>query len=259
MSSLLINEPPLMVLPGLASQIGLNEAIVLQQVHYWIRDQRHVIDGYSWAYNTVEEWNKQFPFWSNATIRRIVDSLVDKGLLLKRKLSDNRFDMTLWYTIDMDALARIGEQMHLLKMSKWDCSERANGAAQSEQITSTKITTKTTTETTRGLTASVLESDGLDADLANELLAHRKRKKALLTQRAWDGIKREAAKAGWTLQAAVAKLIERDWKGFEAEWVAPKRGGANSKQQEWDSVIAQFANGNRGNPDDPYTIDMEYV
>ena len=35
MSKLLINEHPLQVLPSLATKIGLNEAIVLQQIHYW--------------------------------------------------------------------------------------------------------------------------------------------------------------------------------------------------------------------------------
>ena len=34
MSNLLTQEPPLQVLPSLAVAIGLNEAIVLQQVHY---------------------------------------------------------------------------------------------------------------------------------------------------------------------------------------------------------------------------------
>lgn len=148
MSPLLINEHPLMVLPGLATRIGLNEAIILQQIHYWTRDQRHVIDGYSWTYNTVEEWRKQFPFWSNATIRRSVESLIEKGLLLKRKLSENRFDATLWYAIDVEVLASMSEQIDLLKMSKWECSKRANGSAQNEQITSTETSTKTTTETT---------------------------------------------------------------------------------------------------------------
>ena len=37
MSNLLINESPLQVLPTLATYIGLNEAIFLQQVHYWLR------------------------------------------------------------------------------------------------------------------------------------------------------------------------------------------------------------------------------
>jgi len=34
MSNLLIQEVPLMVLPTLATKIGLNEAMFLQQLHY---------------------------------------------------------------------------------------------------------------------------------------------------------------------------------------------------------------------------------
>lgn len=98
------------------------------------------------------------------------------------------------------------------------------------------LTPQVSPQINKGLTASLLQADGLDAGLASELLAHRKRKKALLTQRAWDGIKREAAKAGWTLQDAVEKLIEKDWKSFDAEWVAskiqPGRQGATLNKQE---------------------------
>lgn len=36
MSKLLINEPPLQVLPSFAQNIGLHEVIILQQVHYWV-------------------------------------------------------------------------------------------------------------------------------------------------------------------------------------------------------------------------------
>lgn len=146
--TLLIEEHPLMVLPGLAKAIGLNEAIVLQQIHYWTRENRHVIDGYSWTYNTVEEWQKQFPFWSNATIRRAVDSLVDAGLLLKRKLSQNRFDNTLWYAIDRSKLPRKAsndriaqnEQIDLLISTDRIAQDEQVRFAQNEQITSTENT-----------------------------------------------------------------------------------------------------------------------
>ena len=36
MSKMIIDDRPLMVLPKLATAIGLNEAIVLQQIHYWL-------------------------------------------------------------------------------------------------------------------------------------------------------------------------------------------------------------------------------
>ena len=37
MSNLLIDDYPILVLPKLANEIGLNEAIVLQQMHYWLK------------------------------------------------------------------------------------------------------------------------------------------------------------------------------------------------------------------------------
>ena len=50
--SLLISEPPLQVLPSLAVKIGLNEAIILQQVHYWLLKSNNIRDGYKWVYNS---------------------------------------------------------------------------------------------------------------------------------------------------------------------------------------------------------------
>lgn len=105
MSKLLIDEEPLQVLPSLAVAIGLNEAIFLQQVHYWLKRSKHLHDGRQWIYNTVEEWLKQFPFWSDKTIRRIVNTLRKSGLLITTDEYNKRsFDNTLWYAIDYDKL-----------------------------------------------------------------------------------------------------------------------------------------------------------
>lgn len=50
LNNLLLDEHPLLVMPMLATLIGLNEAIVLQQVHYWLKtkenDQQDYIDGH---------------------------------------------------------------------------------------------------------------------------------------------------------------------------------------------------------------------
>lgn len=48
----------------------------------------------------------------------------------------------------------------------------------------------------------------------------RKSKKAPVTQTAIDGIKREADKAGITLEAALAVCCQRGWTGFKADWMA---------------------------------------
>ncbi|WP_056997854.1 hypothetical protein [Fructilactobacillus fructivorans] len=75
MSSLLINEPPLMVIPSLAKKIGLNEAMVIQQLHYWLLKSNKVHENRKWIYNTYNDWQKQFSFWSVRTIKRTISNL----------------------------------------------------------------------------------------------------------------------------------------------------------------------------------------
>lgn len=105
MSKLLIDEPPLQVLPSLAKKIGLNEAIVVQQVHYWLSGKSgKTFDGRRWVYNSYCEWAKQLPFWSEDTIARAFVSAEKQGILLSRQASG--FDRRKWYTIDYDALDR---------------------------------------------------------------------------------------------------------------------------------------------------------
>lgn len=61
--------------------------------------------------------------------------------------------------------------------------------------------------------------------LAADFRALRKAKRSPITQTAVDGIAREAAKAGLTLESAVAMCCERGWAGFNASWLA-NRGEA---------------------------------
>ncbi|WP_342512107.1 conserved phage C-terminal domain-containing protein [Sporosarcina sp. FSL K6-1522] len=100
--NLLIEESPLQVLPSLAMQVGLNEAIVLQQLHFRALISTNVRDGHKWVYKTYEEWkNEEFPFWSVDTIKRAIRRLEDKGYIIATS-SYNRMkmDKTKWYRID---------------------------------------------------------------------------------------------------------------------------------------------------------------
>lgn len=110
MSKLLINEEPLQVLPSLAKAIGLNEAMFLQQVHYWLNKSKHYHDDKVWIYNTYQGWMEQFPFWSERTLKRIVAALREQGLIITTdEYNKIPIDKTLWYTIDytrLDNLAR---------------------------------------------------------------------------------------------------------------------------------------------------------
>ena len=51
-----------------------------------------------------------------------------------------------------------------------------------------------------------------------DFTAHRKAQRAPITQTALDAIRKEAGKAGFTLEAALAMCCARGWRGFKAEW-----------------------------------------
>ena len=110
-SKLLIEEHPLQVLPSLAKKYGLNEAIFLQQLHYWMTDKKTVgvtCDNRRWIKNSARQWREDnFPFWSEDTIQRTIKSLVDRRVLLTRSdLNYNKFDKAKWYTLDYEELDR---------------------------------------------------------------------------------------------------------------------------------------------------------
>ncbi|MGE4510067.1 MAG: hypothetical protein AB7D43_03090 [Sulfurimonadaceae bacterium] len=104
MSKLLLDENPLVIIPSLAKKIGLNEAIVIQQIHYWLLSSKKVVDGRRWTYNTFEELEKQFPFWSQKTIKRTIYSLRDLGYIFIENHSADKRDKTNWYSINYDLI-----------------------------------------------------------------------------------------------------------------------------------------------------------
>jgi len=109
MSKLLIHEPPLQVLPSLAEAIGLNEAIVIQQLHYWLQLPKggKEQEGHKWIFNTYEEWAEQFPFWSVSTIQRTFASLEKSNLIISKQLNKKGHDMTKFYRINYDELCKM--------------------------------------------------------------------------------------------------------------------------------------------------------
>lgn len=125
---LLINEPPLLVLPTLAKLIGLNESIVFQQVHYWLRKTSHEYDGAKWFYKTYEEWHEEFPFWSVATVRRTITSLEKQGLLISTtKYNKLGIDKTKWYTINYGNYKKLMSS-RVAQNEQSSCSNCADGA-----------------------------------------------------------------------------------------------------------------------------------
>lgn len=113
MGNLLLDDRPLVIQSKLIELLGdPTEAIILQQVHYWLVKNINIKDGYSWVYNSIKDWNKQFKWLSEPTLKRKFKSLEDKGLLITGNYNKAKFDRTKWYRIDYDALDEMVQALY---------------------------------------------------------------------------------------------------------------------------------------------------
>jgi DnaD/phage-associated family protein len=108
MSKLLFDEHPLVIQPQFAKIVGLNESIIIQQLHYWLQKSDNIRDGYKWIYNTYQDWHKQFPFWGLNTIRRAIAKLEESGFIVTGNYNKLKIDNTKWYRIDYEKLEGLG-------------------------------------------------------------------------------------------------------------------------------------------------------
>lgn len=113
--SLLMDSNTILLKPKLAVKIGINEAIVVQQVHYWLERSNHDYDGKKWVFNSLDKWCEQFPFWSKRTLERIFKKLEDENILIVGNYNKLSFDRTKWYSINYDYLQSVG--MHSDKLT----------------------------------------------------------------------------------------------------------------------------------------------
>lgn len=202
MSSLLVNEKPILILPSLAEKMGLNEAVLLQQIHYWLVRSRHLKEGRKWIYNTYKDWKKQMPFWSHATIGRTIRSLEERGYLVSANFNASKMDKTKWYTIDYQKLAEWEESLGMEhresqseELNITDCDSEDDNVQQPIP----EITTETTTEKKDIPYAAVIEY--LNSQTQSAYRTGSKKTKNLIRARWLEGFRLEDFKKVIDLKA----------------------------------------------------------
>lgn len=264
--NLLYIDRPLVINPALAERIGLNEAIILQQLNYWLTKTGSGVshDGVQWVYNTYADWREQAPFFSERTIQRAILKLEQIGLIRSEMLKKSKGDRTKFYTINQshELLAPPSRQDGMTITT--DCHDHSAKVAPSSRQSGT-LSTETTTENTTDITYSdeslnaravepvsptgksvattkpkkpknkITASDlilefGVSEQIANEYLVVRG--KAPLTPTALKLILNEADKIGWSLQQALTACCENSWRGFRADWIKNQqlRHGAQNNE-----------------------------
>ena len=112
MNNIFFSSTPKVLNTELAILVGLQEAIVLQQLHYWHeinkRDNRNFHDESYCSYNNYRQWQAdEFVFWSESQIKRIFQSLEKRGLIYVGNYNHEKIDRTKWYSVNYDKIAEI--------------------------------------------------------------------------------------------------------------------------------------------------------
>lgn len=263
--NLLYVDRPLVINPALAEKIGLNEAIILQQLNYWLTRTGSGVshDGVQWVYNTYSDWREQAPFFSERTIQRAILKLEKIGIIRSEMIRKSKGDRTKFYTINQshELLAQPSRQDGMTITT--DCHDHSAKMAPSSRQNGT-LSTETTTENTTDIiysdqeslsaravepvtgksvvatspkkqkvkiTAKELISEfGVSEQIANEYLVVRG--KAPLTPTALKLILNEADKIGWSLQQALTACCENSWRGFRADWIKNQKQRFSSQNNE---------------------------
>jgi hypothetical protein len=160
----------------------------------WIKLYRYLLDDPDWHELSGDDAKTLIMLWLVASEDKDMQGSLPslKNIAFRLRISETKLNQSLtklshWLiTDDIDMISNVYQ----------------HDAPETEEETETKYTPP------------------ISKDLLNEWMKIRRKKKAGdVTEIVYNSIKREADKAGWTVEQAITRCCERSWVGFEAEWV----------------------------------------
>lgn len=111
----------------LAAKYGILEAVIIKHFQFWLAknkaNQIHFHNGMYWTYNSIDAFQKLFPYVSCKTIRNAIGKLVKEGVLITGNYNQDPHNHTKWYTFS-ERFAR--EVSSICPKGQIDMPERAN-------------------------------------------------------------------------------------------------------------------------------------
>lgn len=199
--------------PEIAKQVGINAAVIYQNILWWAErnaaNNKHNYEGLWWTYNSIAAFGELFPYLTSKQIRTALDRLEEQKLIVSGSFNKSAYDRTKWYA-------------PTCPVGKFELPSGANEIApQGEPIPVINTNHKPVNNI-------LAQPECVSKEVWDDFLAIRKAKRAPLTNTALDAIKREAVKAGLTLNEALSESVARGWQGFKADWVKETNNGKNN-------------------------------
>ena len=230
-----------------ALEVGVNGAIMLNHLHYWVKknadNEMNYHDGYYWTYNSIAAYKKQFPFWSERTIYRILRELEVNGYVKTGNYNQSAYDRTKWYALTEKSAKLLkstidqeykNSQDNVTETTLPDCPNEITQSDNAHLYNLSKSTLNKNKHKERPINK---HSANCSPELAEALAAfaeHRKKLKKPMTDYAKKLILNKLKKLAKTEQEQIAILnqsIENGWQG-----IFPL--GGDSKQQSYNRPTA---------------------
>ena len=210
----------------IATQYGVNAAIVFQDMGYWCEHSRinrkNYHDGLYWTFNSISALSEHYPYMSSKAIRTAIQKLVDGELLTTGNFNKKGWDRTLWY-----ALTQKGES--IFRKGKMDSPKTENPNSQNgEPIPYTIPDTETNTTTRRNRRVDVI-SPGF-TEFWNAYPRKVAKQNAL---KAWGKTGADDSQSiTSTILADVKRRVDGEWKGKEVQYIPHPATYLNQRRWE---------------------------
>ena len=163
-----------------------------------------------------------------------IEALIDMGFVLKKSRKNKDGSSSNLYVLNLekgsagDSLGSAGDSLGSAGDSLGggagdslgSAGDSLGGGAGDSPITyhSLEPINEPIKKTKQKSAVVLLAEFGIEGQLAEDFIAHRKVKKSVITETVLNGFQREADKAGIPLVEAITISIERNWQGFRASW-----------------------------------------
>jgi uncharacterized protein YdaU (DUF1376 family) len=98
-------------------------------------------------------------------------------------------------------------------------SEKLSVLKSEQKSEPNQILTKNQEPITKNHIKTIQAPEGVSVEVWNDFVLQRKKSRAVVSDNVIKSIAKEAQKAGWSLEQALAECAARGWRGFKAEWV----------------------------------------
>jgi hypothetical protein len=167
----------------------------------WVKLYRDILDDL--------EWHELDPLAAKVLVMLWLIASEDDGRIPDTKTLAFRLRLTEIKTKEI-----------VIKLSHWLEQDDISAISNGYQVDSTE--TETERETDKEKETKVKAPEGVSLDVWDSFVKQRKTSRAVITQSVIRSIQKEADKAGWSLEQALAECAARGWRGFKADWVADK-------------------------------------